>query len=199
MNKIMKFGTYYESRENQKVCIFLRGLPGSGKSFSSDQVMKEFGGTDRAKHVFSSDDYWIEDGLKQGLPPDELKALYRQRWSLPTVFHAHTWNFARIQRALDAGVSPVIVDSVHTKAAHMRDCAKYAADLGYEIVVREPGSPWWKEHAPLLNDKKANAAKLDQFAKFLAGRNEHGVPEDSLRRMLQNYTPNVTPQDILNR
>lgn len=190
----LNFKLFFEE-QSEKICVLMRGLPGSGKSYATNQIMKEFGGLDRSKHIFTSDEYWLQN-LPPNATPKETLAEYRKNWSPETVRLAHIWNQGRAREAIDRGVSPVILDSVHSQPSHMKEFAKYAKEAGYKILVREPTSPWWRAFAPFLRNKEGNKDKLDQFAKFLAGRNEHGVPEETLQRMIANWKPDVTPDDI---
>ena len=211
MNKNMRFSMWCEAKENRKVCVLMRGLPGSGKSYATDQVLKEFGGRDRADHVFSTDDFWIQDILdmkrllnQQGRTDTAfldqvMKEKYRERWNWNKLGEAHKWNFDRFVDAVDKGVTPVIVDNVNSAAKEMRDYAECAKAGGYEIMIREPSSPWWQEHSPLLRNKATNQDKIAQFAKILAGRNAHGVPEETIIRMLNRWQPDLTPEDILRK
>jgi len=86
-----------------------------------------------------------------------------------------------------------------------------AKDNGYNIVIKEPESPWWQDHSHMLKDKQKNGKALEDFAVFLAGHhagmskkygtsgNVHGVPLDVIRNMLHRWHPDVTEDDILNK
>lgn len=204
----MKFSDWREARQQPKTCVICRGVSGAGKSYETSQVLKEFGVTNREQHVFSTDDYWVQDMLriknllsKMYLPGGNfmdrhIAKKYKQRWSGERLRAAHQWNFDRFRRAVDRGITPVVVDNTNTTAKEMQNYAQYARVAGYEIIIREPSSPWWKENAPLLRDKDANQEKIAEFAKMLAARNQHGVPDESIRKMLMRWQPDIKPEDL---
>ncbi len=198
----MSFSTYCEEKDEDKVCIIMRGTPGSGKSYTVAQTLKSHSISDRMKHVFSTDDFWT---LNYASDPadddtaDKAKRLahYKSQWNFAALGRAHKWNFERFKQAVDSGVTPIIVDNVNSTRKDMKEYAEYAFVYGYKIVVQEPTSPWWQEHAPFLRDKDNNKDKLAQFAKMLAGRNEHGVPEETIAKMLTRWAPDIKPEDLI--
>lgn len=69
----------------------------------------------------------------------------------------------------------------------MQKYVAIAQQYGYNIEIAEPN---W--HPDLRNeDGKWN---ID----FLKGRNEHGVPNEAVQRMIDRYEYDLTIEDILN-
>lgn len=84
----------------QRVCVILRGLPGSGKSFLAHQIV-EATVKDVDTHILSADKYFINARGKYEFKADKLPAA-----------HEHTQRLFT-QRACQ-GVSPLIVDNTNT-------------------------------------------------------------------------------------
>ncbi|HEV3251222.1 MAG TPA: hypothetical protein VGZ71_09745 [Puia sp.] len=124
---------------------------------------------------------------------------YRMNWHGSKLKKAHSDNLAEFKAAVDRGVTPLIVDNTITQAREGFAYARYANDAGYEIRVQEPTSPWWTQHRDLLADKQnpQNREKLDAFAQFLANKNTHGVPLDSIKKMMERWQHNLKPKDFL--
>lgn len=150
---------WYKKSELEKVLIILRGIPGSGKSYTSQEF------SDDGSNVFSTDDYFMQDG-NYVFNPSKLSA-------------AHQWNQKRAIEAMDAGVTPVVIDNTNVQAWEAKGYVQAAVERGYRIEVREPETPW----------------KFD--AEELAKRNQHGVPIEAIKRMLNRWEPDITVDDIL--
>ena len=83
--------------------------------------------------------------------------------------HAHAWCRDKFQNAIDSGVDYVIVDNTNTTFWEMRFYVFYAFALEYKICIVEPNTQW------AFN------------AKELTEKNTHGVPLESIERMLERY------------
>lgn len=124
---------------------------------------------------------------------------YRQNWHGSKLKKAHSDNLAEFKMAVDRGVTPLIVDNTNTTAREPAAYVRYAHAAGYEIRVQEPTSPHWLAHRDYFADKTSpqNRQKLDDFAKFLTDKNTHGVPMDSIQKMMNRWQHNLKVQDIL--
>lgn len=145
-----------------KTMIIMRGLPGSGKSTVARSLGK--GGA-----VFSTDDFFMRRG----------KYLYD-----PTkISEAHAWNQHRVDEALSRGVSPVVVDNTNVMLAHAQPYLDMARQHGYKVVFGEPDSWWWKKwFGPDMSQ-----SDKDELVKALLQKGTHGVPENVLRRMIDQW------------
>ncbi|XP_076467989.1 uncharacterized protein LOC143298872 [Babylonia areolata] len=131
-----------------KVVIILRGLPGSGKSYLARKIQG-------SGQIFSTDEYFFRGGVYQ-FCPEKLS-------------EAHGWNRKRVLKALDAGVSPVIVDNTNTELWEMLPYGEMAISRGYTVELMEPDTPWKSR------------------PKHLAKVNEHGVSIEAIKRMKDRY------------
>ncbi|EDO49718.1 predicted protein, partial [Nematostella vectensis] len=142
-----------------KLLILMRGLPGSGKTSLAKQL--------RANGViYSTDDFFVNNG--------------NYEFDLMKLSDAHEWNKKRALKAMEEGISPVIIDNTNTQSWEMRPYVLMAQRLGYKVIIREPSTHWkWKP-------------------KQLFKNNTHGVGLDKIKSMLERYEHNMTIEKILN-
>ena len=76
-----------------KVLYIMRGISGSGKS----TLAKQIGGL-----ILGSDEFWMVGGKYQF---DESR-----------IGEAHQWNQQRAEKAMQQGISPIIVDNTNVQA-----------------------------------------------------------------------------------
>ena len=81
----------------------MRGLPGSGKSYLANQIAGKTG------QAFSADDYHVNP--RTG----------KYKWKPENVSPAHQWNYNRIKKAIESGMSPVVVDNTNTTAWELKN------------------------------------------------------------------------------
>ncbi|NXN18739.1 N42L1 protein, partial [Indicator maculatus] len=115
--------------------------------------------------VLSTDDFFIEDGVYM-FEPDLLE-------------DAHKWNQKRARTAMKKGKSPVIIDNTNIHAWEMKPYVMMARENRYEVVFREPDTPW-----------KFNVRELTR-------RNIHDVPRQKIQQMKEEYEHNVTFHSVL--
>ena len=93
--------------------------------------------------------------------------------------YAHSWNQDRAEKAMRKGMSPIVIDNTHTQAWEAKPYVDMALKYGYKVEIKEPNTPW----------------KFD--AEELAKRNTHNVPREVINKMLSNWQPDITVEDIL--
>jgi len=202
-----KFHQFVEEREKmampgEKVCIIMRGLPGSGKSTKINALLKKYGGD--WDHVFSADNYFIPKTLERRARGEEVSAAdelgeYTSNWKPDRLGAAHGNNIKQAKAAMDLGMSPIIIDNTNVKPWDFQKYIEYADKVGYKIIFEEPTSPWWLEYRPYLRDRKLDPSKLDEFAAILAQRNMHGVPQATIRRMMDKWQDNFDLDVLLGK
>lgn len=102
-----------------KELIIMRGLPGSGKT----TLAKTFGGI-----IFSTDDFFIKDGVYQ-FDPKEITL-------------AHDWNQERTEDAMNQGIGPIVIDNTNIKYEHIEPYLKMAKVYGYKVTFAVPETTW---------------------------------------------------------
>jgi predicted kinase len=90
----------------------------------------------------------------------------------------HSRNFERTFAALKEGKSPIIVDNTNIKLWEMKQYVLAGEEHGYAVRIEEPETPW--------------AFNYRQCAK----RNSHNVPEETCRKMLDNYEPCKSVEEV---
>jgi predicted kinase len=90
----------------------------------------------------------------------------------------HKMNQERVEDAMIKGISPIVADNTNTQSWEIQPYVKLADKHGYKVELKEPNTPW----------------KFD--SKELARRNTHGVPEESIKKMIDRYQHNITVNDI---
>ena len=170
---------------NKLKLVMLRGLPSCGKTYRAMELAKESPNS----VVISADDYFGED-LEQ----------YRASWNYESAYQAHIYCESTTKTAMQKKVPLVIVANV---SANIRDLKLYfelAYDLGYQFIIAEPTSPWWlKDIAPFLHNKNRYKIELELAAEFLyeKSKESHGVPLDTIKKMIQKYHFNLNFNDML--
>ena len=95
------------------------------------------------------------------------------------VYHKRNHDMAR--EAISEGVSPVVIDNTNTTAWEMRPYVETGLRHGYKIQFVEPDTSW--RYDP------------DQ----LSLKNSHGVPLESIKRMLKRFQKNPTVESVLGK
>lgn len=177
---------------SEKVLVIMRGVPGSGKSYTAHKVLEELGGGDPKSHIFSTDNFWIPTTIQlraggANVSAQAEKAEYTSTFDPNKLGFAHKTNYNNFVKAVDQGISPVIIDNTNVQRKAYQEYIDYAKKAGYQVRVQEPTSPWWQENSVYLKDKKRHAAELDNFAALLFTKNSHGVPQHAIRKMLDRW------------
>lgn len=140
--------------------IFMRGLPGSGKSTKASQLAHEVYEASDGKVVaaiLSTDDYFM-CGPRYLFDAGELK------W-------AHAWNLRRAMKLMKVIHPLIIIDNTNLQLWEMREYVRAAVDKNYDIEFCAPDT-WWANSVP-------NCAE----------ENTHGVPREKIEEMAARYEP----------
>jgi len=196
-----EFKTWFEENTG-KIVILARGLPGSGKSFTVNRLVKEFGVSD--KNIFSADHYFIpmtREFRQQGIDisPKEERDEYLSNFNHVHLPLAHETCFNRFKNAVDKGVSPLVVDNTNVSLRQIENYVVYASAAGYDVRLQEPESPWWKEYSPYLANKQKHADKVEELIDILHQKNSHDVPKETLRHMVNMWEPNLTVDKVFEK
>lgn len=92
----------------------------------------------------------------------------------------HKINQERVKKAMEKGINPIVVDNTNTQAWEMKPYVLLADKYGYKIELKEPDTSW----------------KFDPV--ILAQKNTHGVPEESIRKMINRYEKDLSIDDVRN-
>jgi len=168
-----------------KIVYLMRGLPATGKSHTAKKIAGENG------IICETDEFFY---MQVG---DDRKQFDYDESLMPT---ARTWNFARFERAVTSGATPIVVDRGNGLSMETKRYVQYAVDHGYQVEIKEPESDWWQEIRVLLKYKSLTSPVLDQWAQELArySSSVHRVPVETIRRRMETWIHGLTVEDILN-
>jgi hypothetical protein len=168
----------------ERIVYLMRGLPASGKSYTARRLAGAQG------LVLETDEYFYS---QVGLDPT------RYDFSEDLLPAARQWILGRFVSAIEAGISPIVLDRGNGLNRETWQFARHAVDRGYRVELKEPESEWWQEIRVLLKAKEANKAALDRWAEVLADktREHHRVPARKIREWMDSWRWNITVSDIL--
>lgn len=152
-----------------KLLYMMRGLPGSGKSSLTNQLIKHFLNRQYHVYVFSTDDFWYTGYGHYQFQPHKLT-------------EAHNWNLQRFQTQIakpHTQNTTFIVDNCNARFLHMKPYVQLAREYHFYTLFAEPQTPW-----------KFNPHNLARF-------NTHHVPLHTIQHMLEQYQHQPTIQDVL--
>ena len=130
--------------------ILMRGVPSSGKSTLARRLCGRLGGK-----IFSADDLLIADEV--------------YTWSPELVHAAHRICEKLVETAMHRKERIIIVDNTNLKPSYARPYVILARKHNYQILVREPNTPWKHDLQELFN------------------RGTHGLTLEVLERMLTTW------------
>jgi len=140
--------------ENKKIMYILRGLPGSGKSTLAKSLINNHNGQGV---ILSADDFFVVNGL--------------YIFDASKIAEAHKFNQNRCRENCIQGTTPIIIDNTNVKRKEAKVYVDLAVQYNYDVQIREPDTPWWKE----------------RNAKELAKRTVHNVPLEKIKKMLNRW------------
>jgi hypothetical protein len=174
------FLDWHFSDDNPNVLYIMRGVPGSGKSFTANTLAPP-------ENIFSADKFF-------GSTIEE----YIREWKPEKLHAAHSMCQRHCKIAMQNRLYPIVVDNTNVQVRDIFPYLELALQYDYRVEIKEPTSPWWVEKvAPFLSDKVKYVAELDAAAKLLTEKNQHGVPEVTIRAMLNKWHTNVSAEDMM--
>src|SRR5688500_11292648 len=103
---------------SDKIVYLMRGLPSCGKSTTAKKLAGATG------VICETDEYFYTQ-----VGDDPTKFDYRAE----LMEDARRWNFERFKKAIDGGVSPVIVDRGNSRSLESQQYIFYAMERGYKV------------------------------------------------------------------
>ncbi|TFJ85765.1 hypothetical protein NSK_003269 [Nannochloropsis salina CCMP1776] len=156
-----------------KICVILRGLPGSGKSHLARMIRSIERAHRGSARILSLDDYFlqevsVEEAGKGGMPQRATKLEYQYEADMEAVYMAS--HLEAVRKTVTEGLFPVmVVDAVNPRQAHLQAFWALAREKGFQTYVVE---------MPRCLD----VAKC-------ADRNVHGWTADGLEKLKEGWEP----------
>lgn len=160
----------YLVSKGYKVMVFMRGCPGSGKSYQATNILKQcYENANIDDFIFSADKFFIN------------KRTGRYHFNHNKLSEAHKASYEGAVQAVKYETTPIIIDNTNTEAWEMENYAKLGVNNGYWIEILEPNSEWAWEGYELYK------------------RGVHNVPYDVLINMLHRYDHSINVDNLLTR
>ncbi|KAL9652653.1 hypothetical protein ABK040_003956 [Willaertia magna] len=158
------------NNNNEKIMYLLRGISGSGKSTLAQNILNENLNNENLNnedYILSTDDYFIN------------KETNKYIFNPTKLGDAHQWNQNRCKKAMERNQQIIIIDNTNTQKWEAKPYVQMAKQFNYKIIIKEPETEW-----------KFNAEEL-------AKRNKHGVPLESIKRMISRWEKDFNVEAIL--
>ena len=164
---------------NNKTIYIYRGPPGIGKDYLASQHIYYDG-----KGVkFSTDDYFYEGNLESPV----------YNFNNELIADAHRWNQMRCLQAMCKNIGPIHITNTNSKGWEMKFYVEEGHRHGYEVHIIDLFS-----NLPIRSVLQVRRESFtDSDLDFLYENNVHNVPYDVIKRMCDNYEPDLTVEDIL--
>eukprot|EP01091_Cochliopodium_minus_P009193 TRINITY_DN2202_c0_g1_i1.p1 TRINITY_DN2202_c0_g1~~TRINITY_DN2202_c0_g1_i1.p1 ORF type:complete len:178 (+),score=45.09 TRINITY_DN2202_c0_g1_i1:187-720(+) len=151
-----------ENQNKEKICYILRGLPGSGKSHLSKELNEKLSGV-----TYSTDDFFIDE--------NSGKYIFNPK----KITQAHQWNQERTKKAMENGITPILVDNTNTMKWEAKPYVEFSVQFNYKVEFVETNTSWRKD------------------PEELAKRNKHNVPKEAILKMLERWEEDFTVENVL--
>jgi len=92
---------------------------------------------------------------------------------------AHVWNQQRTEDAMKREEGLIVIDNTNVRKWEAKPYVKLAVDYGYKVQFVEPETPWKRDVSELVK------------------RDSHGVPENIIQRMSDQWEEDFTVENIL--
>jgi predicted kinase len=143
-----------------KRLYIIRGLPGSGKSYLTREIINiwMFGEVEKPSKIVvaSNDDFHIHP-------------VRGYQWSMGTAEYAALWCRAKVAKAMFDDAPLIIVDNMHLTLKTFQPYLDLAAQFRYHVFIKQPATEW--------------AFDPEECAK----RNVHKVPLEVIQKMLDSW------------
>mmetsp|Transcript_20190 Transcript_20190/g.20290 ORF Transcript_20190/g.20290 Transcript_20190/m.20290 type:complete len:653 (-) Transcript_20190:219-2177(-) len=158
------------SKRPKRLCILLRGLPGSGKS----TIAKQIRDIEKARwvsiRIFSIDDYFLSDDdfLKES---DSITAVTLAKMSDTKSLALYSASLEKaLRRAIDdVKFDVLLVDACHVKLSSYESLWSVARRGGYEVMVAQLNLDVDTCLQRLISGGQLNAAKTETAREILRG------------------------------
>ncbi len=131
-----------------KTAYIMRGLPGSGKSTITGDLI-----TDEAGEICSTDDYFMDGNGVYRFNPALLKDYHKE-------------NQGRFANYCEQGRTTVICDNTNMTRWEVENYASIARKYGYNVVEVLVGDPTDPEHQKVCAERNKHGVSLEVIQKM---------------------------------
>ena len=170
----------------------MRGIQGSGKSTRAKELLEEYGkrfsieGLTPEGHIFSADEFFYK--ILKPEQPDVYN--FNPRF----LEAAHKWNYLRIQDAMIAKKTPIILDNCNKALWEPRDVCILALAHDYNVSFHYSQTDWWKEF------EESPKKEYKRLAQVFSEKTIHSVPAWAIKNVMHSFVPReqFTLESVLN-
>ena len=159
----MNFKAFLIEQE-EKVVYILRGISGSGKSTLAQSLVGD-------GVIYGADDFFMQDG-KYTFDPTRLPEI-------------HQANQARTEKAMQQGISPIVVDNTNTKAYEIKPYVQLAQKHGYQVEFKE------------IPPDRFSAEELERRNNNRPPEQQRGITKDRIQDMIDGWDHDMTSDKAL--
>ncbi|PKG72596.1 hypothetical protein CXF83_14460 [Shewanella sp. Choline-02u-19] len=147
-----------EQIDTPRQAIIMRGLPGSGKSYWVSQFVEakvqqmELSGTPAQVEVFSTDQYFCQNGIYQ--------------FNVKLLSKYHQLNLTAFIEAMSDAVPFVICDNTNLALWEFKAYQAAAVALGYEVRIQQMGVPTDLEHQLVCAKRNRHHVPLNSIKRM---------------------------------
>jgi predicted kinase len=163
----------------ERVCVVLRGLPGSGKSYIAKALVSStVKSSNPNDHIISADDFFLQNG--------------RYQYDVSKLSQAHQFAQQLFCKRASLGYSPLIVDNTNKEYWEMSFYIKVAIQNQYHIEIMMPVTPWsW--NANRLAQKNKHSVPMDKI-NFMKDMFETGATVQEIAKSFNLALPKKPAQ-----
>lgn len=154
-----------------KYLLILRGVSGAGKSTYAKKLQKRFWSFYESKtsHRFRHAASWVDYPAIASADNYFLRPDGKYDFNGKFLADAHAWCFSEAKRFMFSGVRVIILDNTNTRKWEYEKYIELAKQSGYIVKER------------IIGNTDEDSLKL------YANRNQHGVPEESIKKMASRF------------
>lgn len=150
----------------------MRGVPGSGKSTTARELAGDTG------VICSADDFFVDENGNYNYDGSKIGK-------------AHIWCQNKFYMSLSKGKTPVIVDNTNTTKKEFSSYIQTGIKFGYSVEIKYPDNKLWNACGEALSDPELTPENRNfiilRASELFAKRNVHGVPKETIVKMLDRF------------
>lgn len=157
----------------EKIVIIMRGVPGSGKSTKAKKLAGETG------VICSADDFFINE---------EGKYVF----DYTKISNAHEECRNKCKNAMEQGADRIVIDNTNIRKIDYYAYIQLALNSGYSYKFEYSDMPEWLElyegiSTGFVNGQLFDEHLKDYYAEFFTNNNIHGVPKETILKMINKF------------
>lgn len=151
----------------------IRGIPGQGKSFLAKKIISDFTRNFAENKSFGN----VVSSIHLEADMFFIDRDGNYKYNSKNIKQAHQWCRNSFENAIKVETDLIVVSNTFTQKWEFLEYIKVAKAAGYEIEVMIPDTPWANDPQQCFE------------------RNTHGVPLETIKRMMAKMEP-FSPEEL---